>query len=195
MLCVAQQIGKAPTMGEYNRCGKYEATVYCRRFGSWNKALLKAGLTINNKEWTEVELFQNIEKVWTHLGRQPTRRDMDKEYSEISSGAYTRHYKTWLNALKAFVSYVNSDDIELVTYKTLAESTHKTARDINLRLRFKVLQRDNFKCCICGRSPSTTIGLQLHIDHIIPYSKGGETVIENLQTLCFDCNLGKGNLI
>ena len=56
------------------------------------------------------------------------------------------------------------------------------------------MKRDNFKCCMCGRSPSTTIGLELHIDHIIPWSMGGETVIDNLQTLCSDCNLGKSNL-
>ena len=71
---------------------------------------------------------------------------------------------------------------------------HLTRRDINLRLRFLVLKRDNFKCCICGRSPATTSNLELHVDHIQPYSKGGETVLENLQTLCSDCNLGKSDL-
>ncbi len=33
-----------------------------------------------------------------------------------------------------------------------------------------------------------------HIDHIKPWSKGGETVLENLQTLCATCNLGKSNI-
>ena len=37
--------------------------------------------------------------------------------------------------------------------------------------------------------------IELHIDHIIPWSKGGETVLENLQTLCSDCNLGKSNIL
>ncbi len=74
------------------------------------------------------------------------------------------------------------------------ELIHKTNRDIGLRLRFMVMKRDSFKCCICGRSPATNPGLELHIDHIIPWSKGGETVIDNLQTLCSDCNLGKGNI-
>jgi len=34
----------------------------------------------------------------------------------------------------------------------------------------------------------------LHADHIKPWSKGGETVIENLQTLCSKCNIGKSDL-
>ncbi|MGE4613767.1 MAG: HNH endonuclease signature motif containing protein, partial [Planctomycetota bacterium] len=33
----------------------------------------------------------------------------------------------------------------------------------------------------------------IHVDHIVPLSKGGETTLDNLQVLCIDCNLGKGN--
>ena len=53
--------------------------------------------------------------------------------------------------------------------------------------------RDGFACKSCGRSPSKELGTELHIDHIIPWSKGGETVETNLQTKCQQCNLGKGN--
>lgn len=56
------------------------------------------------------------------------------------------------------------------------------------------MRNDDFKCKICGRSPATQTGLKLEVDHIIPWDKGGETIIENLQTLCFDCNQGKSNL-
>lgn len=35
----------------------------------------------------------------------------------------------------------------------------------------------------------------LHIDHIIPVSKGGQDEIENLLTACADCNLGKATRI
>jgi 5-methylcytosine-specific restriction endonuclease McrA len=34
----------------------------------------------------------------------------------------------------------------------------------------------------------------LHVDHIKAWANGGETVLENLQTLCSKCNLGKSDL-
>lgn len=59
------------------------------------------------------------------------------------------------------------------------------------RLRYNVLRRDNFRCCICGATAKD--GAKLEVDHIIPVSKGGMTVMENLQTLCKECNRGKSD--
>ena len=59
------------------------------------------------------------------------------------------------------------------------------------KLRYEILRRDNFRCTICGRGQSD--GVKLHVDHIKPVSKGGQTVPHNLRTLCQDCNLGKGD--
>lgn len=56
-------------------------------------------------------------------------------------------------------------------------------------LRFKVLRRDGFTCTYCGRGPPE---VQLHVDHVVPFTAGGMTVIDNLKTACRDCNLGKG---
>lgn len=69
----------------------------------------------------------------------------------------------------------------------------KEGRKIPARLRYEVLRRDNFRCKICGRSPKDNENIKLHIDHIKPFSEGGESTEENLQTLCEDCNLGKSN--
>jgi Homing endonuclease associated repeat/HNH endonuclease len=52
-------------------------------------------------------------------------------------------------------------------------------RDPSLRLRWRVLNRDRFRCQHCGASPATG-GPPLHVDHIIAWSVGGDTVIENL---------------
>lgn len=64
-------------------------------------------------------------------------------------------------------------------------------RSIPLSLRYKVFKRDNCRCVVCGRSAKD--GIILHVDHKIPYSLGGLTEINNLRTLCQDCNIGKSN--
>lgn len=58
-------------------------------------------------------------------------------------------------------------------------------------LRYDIMRRDQFRCAICGRSAAE--GVKLHVDHIIPVSKGGKTIPSNLRTLCADCNLGKSD--
>jgi 5-methylcytosine-specific restriction endonuclease McrA len=63
------------------------------------------------------------------------------------------------------------------------------SKTIPKTLRYKILERDGFKCCACGATNC------LEIDHIIPRSKGGATVEQNLQVLCADCNRGKGTKI
>ncbi len=183
------------SMNEYNHYGKYDCSTISRRFVTWNNALQLANIQIKNRVWTEQELFDNLENVWIKKGCQPVRRDMDdKKISVISNGAYLRKYGKWSEAVKAFVNYINQSEIEEISVGDYI-SSHKTKRDVNLRLRFRVMQRDNFRCCACGASPAKDPTVQLHVDHIIPWSKGGETVEENLQTLCSKCNLGKSDLL
>ena len=60
-------------------------------------------------------------------------------------------------------------------------------------LRYDILRRDGFRCQICGATAQD--GVKLHVDHIIPVSKGGKTEPSNLRTLCDRCNLGKSDKI
>ena len=76
---------------------------------------------------------------------------------------------------------------------SVAVQTKRSTRVISDKLRYQVLKRDNFKCCACGASPAKDPAVELHIDHIIPWSKGGETIPQNLQTLCSRCNIGKSD--
>ena len=69
------------------------------------------------------------------------------------------------------------------------------SRTPSTRLRFEVLVRDKSTCRMCGASPTKDPSVTLHIDHIIPWSKGGKTTLSNLQTLCAACNLGKSDII
>ncbi len=52
-----------------------------------------------------------------------------------------------------------------------------------------VYRRDKGRCVYCGSTEN------LQLDHIIPFSRGGATTIENLQLLCQRCNLEKSNKI
>jgi len=50
-----------------------------------------------------------------------------------------------------------------------------------------VIVRDGFKCAYCGSEKE-----RLTIDHIIPKSRGGETIFENCVSSCKQCNNNKG---
>ena len=58
-------------------------------------------------------------------------------------------------------------------------------------LRYDIFKRDNYRCQICGSTAQD--GVKLHIDHIVPVSKGGHTTPSNLRVLCDRCNLGKSD--
>lgn len=60
-------------------------------------------------------------------------------------------------------------------------------------LRKKIMIRDNYTCQNCGKYMPDEVGL--HIDHIVPISRGGKTVASNLQVLCSKCNGNKSNKI
>lgn len=183
------------SMLKYDEHGKYDITTVARRFGSWNNALIKAGLAISNEtNIPDERLFENILRLWQHFGRQPRRSELAKAPSTISQSPYNRRFGSWTAALGAFVEYANASGTDVPALEQSNESQPKTGRDPSLRLRWHVLQRDHFTCCACGASPAVTLGVELHVDHIIPWSKGGKTITTNLQTLCSVCNLGKSNL-
>jgi hypothetical protein len=68
--------------------------------------------------------------------------------------------------------------------------TKSRSRNASGGLRAKVFERDNFKCRRCGDGPPEA---RLRLDHIVPFVKGGETILENLQTLCHPCNSSKSD--
>ena len=80
----------------------------------------------------------------------------------------------------------------MITTKALAKEQRAM---MTAKLRELIKNRDNFTCCNCGNSIYAEPNLLLEIDHIIPISKGGFTVEENLQTLCWKCNRAKSNKI
>ena len=75
------------------------------------------------------------------------------------------------------------DVIRLVNYVRIPREAHR--RKITRRA---VLARDSWTCQYCG---STKSGLT--VDHVIPRSRGGESIWENIVAACATCNRRKGN--
>lgn len=211
---VGRQLAGQPLIIEaFKPLGRMNPETIRRRFGSWSAALEKAGLSVAplGRRYSDEQYFENLLRVWTHYGRQPTYREMDRAPSQIPSGAYETKWGTWRKALLAFIERpeveveapskpIHADPVQCkgVTSNQSKRRAKRPApspedrRQVSLGLRYQVLRRDQFRCVLCGRSPATTIGCELHVDHIVPFSHGGKTVAENLRSLCSVCNLGKG---
>ena len=182
----------------YAKRGKFRPGTVARRFGSWNAALEAASLPVTHL-WkvSDRALFENLADVWRKLGRQPAGRALTKNdgVSRFSHSTYKKRFGSWHEALRAFSAFVDGrgrvDDGPRPPEGRAA--VRSTARAINWRLRATVLIRDNCLCRMCGASPAKDPAVTLHVDHIVPWSMGGATTAQNLQTLCAACNIGKSN--
>ncbi len=183
-------------------------TTVINNFGSWEAALRAAGLASAptrkpRKDLVpETELFAELERVWRLKGHRPSRTEWEASNPRFSYTTYKTRFKGWTNACVRFIEFKSGEPLTGPTSSHVqaaapsesnAQIPPSRRRNIPDRLRLRVLIRDGFSCVYCGRSPATERGVSLHMDHKIPFSAGGETVFENLQTLCQKCNLGKGD--
>lgn len=193
------------TVAQYETVGQFSPGTIQKRMGSWTRALTRAGLSLNRYVGiTDQDLFENIEALWLSLGRQPRYGEVKNPQSRYSAKPYETRFGSWSEALRQFVQWVNTDeqpdtktDVDAsdadLTIRTPTETLkRRTRREPSDRQRFRILVRDGFRCRSCGASPLVQVGVELHVDHKVPWSKGGETTDENLETKCSKCNLGKG---
>ena len=104
-----------------------------------------------------------------------------------------------LNELFSRFEEIMTSEKDLMTkeelWKKFTENEHKNKpkkqrKHISKSIRHEVFKRDDYKCVECGASNKET---RLHIDHIVPVAQGGSDELDNLQTLCEDCNLAKSD--
>jgi hypothetical protein len=193
-----------------------------REFGSWEKVMeFLAGhfknqgidfkITTRRSSYSVQEMFDEMERIWKQLGHRPSRNEWAAAQPKISYDSLYRRFGGWTNACLKFIDYksggvitvgdeqqgkeqeVQPTSVENRDNNSQRPKVVEKSRTVPLNLRIKVLSRDNFRCVFCGKSPATDIGTKLHIDHIVPFANDGKNTLENLQTLCEDCNLGKGN--
>ena len=162
----------------------------CDRFGSWKKALKIIGIEGGReRKYSPDELIQNLEDVWKEIGYPPGKRQLAKYGQKISEGPYKT---VWGSVRLACASLVKYHEGKISRQKLLNGGSEKnTRKTIPLNIRWVVLKKNNYTCVKCGQSPAKNNDVELEIDHILPVAKGGNNDIENLQTLCRECNQGK----
>ena len=150
----------------YGKLGTYDYSTLIRRFGSWNAALRVAGLSISNEISIDDEcLFKNLLTLWQHYGRQPRRAELARFPSTVSQSPYNRRFGSWTAALQSFVEYANASDVDRAEslYQSVAPGRRLTGRDPSVRLRWQVLQRDDWGTVLNFSSISTVLSR----DHIV----------------------------
>ena len=175
--------------------GKISYSVINKRFGSLRKALEFSGLIPQRyMNATDSELFKIIIELWEKTlekeGRTPQKKDLKAYGYPVSGDTYTRRFGSWKKAsLRAYESVtserLDDGDAEI---GQMEDVKPKKSRTLSLRKRFFVQKRDEFTCVMCGANGR---GVKLEVDHIVPVASGGSDSLDNLQTLCFECNRGK----
>jgi len=204
---------------DFNKVSTISASSIKTHFGSWKKGLAALKKHLQQKGldlfprpyapqriYSDKDLFEEMGRIWQKGGQRPSRTEWEMCEPRISIQTYKNRFGSWTKACQKFIEYkmgreIASDDfvrfgredIRIHEISGKSEYSKGKSRNVTLSLRLKVLNRDNFKCVFCGKSPATDFGTKLHIDHIIPFSKGGKSTLENLQTLCEECNLGKSD--
>jgi hypothetical protein len=178
LLDVWTHYGRPPTALEMDRSpSKVGQTTYIRRYGGWRKAL-KAFVERAN---SEVDGGPALDP------EQDPVKQADRTGPTESPAAGTANLGTPQPAsqisARPRVTRLTPTDVK----------PPEDRRYPSIGLRFKVLQRDRFKCVLCGDHPARNAECVLHVDHLIPWSKGGKTREDNLRTLCAICNIGRGN--
>ena len=88
---------------------------------------------------------------------------------------------------------IHIKDIRVILMYNKPSKTKRKRTGVPRGMRHEVFKRDNYTCVECGARKEE--GATLHVDHKIPVSKGGTDELDNLQTLCSDCNLNKSDEI
>lgn len=133
----------------------------------------------------------------------PTRVWHDPEFISLTYGAQL----VWMalqTSPAAFKNYERSTFLSLSGVNMTQEQVDKCIEEllatkyrntlkrrlgrphISVHIRREVMRRDQFRCCFCDSADS------LGLDHIIPYSLGGDDSLQNLRVLCKSCNSRRG---
>lgn len=132
---------------------------------------------------SEANQVRDLTWIWIHKDAiyVTERRPRPSEMEEVALQVKAIHFRRNQELLKLREEVANYEAVEA----NLSRST--TRPPIPDHVKLAVWTRDGAACVRCG---SRT---ELHFDHVIPFSRGGSSIAENLQLLCRACNLAKSD--
>lgn len=142
----------------------------------------------NNKSITDliIEYFKKHSK--QEMKHGPVVDWVEKKYLKL----YNKKPRDTWRAIRGLYQEGFLIKVRKGIYKYDPEYVHKRElEDFTPEQKKQILERDGYKCVICGKGIKE--GEELQVDHIKPKDKGGKAIIENGQTLCSICNFRKKN--
>lgn len=122
---------------------------------------------------------------------------VETRYKTINYKKYPYKVNTIVQTLNCSAEYLQERYKKLKEINFECPISKYNAKDqrklLTKELRNFIKIRDNYTCQICGKYMPDEVGL--HIDHIVPVSKGGKSIKSNLQVLCSKCNGSKKDKI
>lgn len=175
--------------------------------GTWEQAAEHHRQVVAWKTSSEVQAERSIGPLAKRRRRQLAEAvDDEREFRFITVRDQTRYRQRNYQRTSYKVSVPDGElDVDLgwlrerrralsdIGFETTLRKYHSKSQRALMTpaLRRQIMKRDNYTCRICGKYMPDGVGL--HIDHIVPVSKGGKTVPSNLQVLCSKCNGSKSN--
>ena len=168
------------------------------------------------RQWTAPSYSFLVEGHWRHF-QVVSRKGRDADGNEVFGKTWVRSYQKYEDKTGQFLGDAPKKDPRVVInvkqtlqfardfigahqslagHKSESPSVEWMADErakLSAGLRYIILKRDEFRCRKCGRSQADDNFVRLEVDHIIPVSRWGRTVEDNLETLCRHCNSGKSN--
>lgn len=141
---------------------------------------IRRNITVDESLWELAKINLN-EPLSTFFQRKLEEELFSEDYSYFLEKMISKK-ENEIKILKKELDRIKNEE------KLKNENNRKTIRG---KVRLEVFERDNYQCQVCGATIGD--GVKLHIDHIVPVSKGGTDDIDNLQVLCDKCNLSKSN--
>lgn len=202
------------------RCNLEKDEVEFHKGASWCKLCKKeydkgrdhAKYSESCKEWRQSEAGKRFMREWHQKNRErrliaqkerakenpDSERERQREWRHKNPDKQKARQKRWRdrNREKLRAAYKEWDK-EHKDYRRSGKAKRRLRKNGNSHSPWthqQVVERGDGFCPYCGKKIGLIYDSKIiHIDHIIPLSRGGIDAVENLEAICCKCNCRKTN--